>query len=83
MPKSLPSTGSKEKFNVPKDIVARARKNTKKGEKIFFTPTEIVEMLRDADAALNGDSNDDEHDALYQLRETLSAVYEDPDRRIK
>jgi hypothetical protein len=42
---------------------------------------ELLELLIEADEALDGDSNDDEHDALYSLRESLAGFLEDPSRR--
>lgn len=69
-----------DNFTVPKDILKRARRLTKKGKRLLFTPVEILQMMDVADRALNGDSNDDEHDALFTLREELSEAYEDPDR---
>ncbi len=34
--------------------------------------TALTALIDRADAALDGDSNDDEHDALYGSRETLA-----------
>ncbi len=34
--------------------------------------TELKALIDCADKALNGDSNDDEHDALYEIREMLA-----------
>lgn len=42
---------------------------------------ELLAALSAADVALDGDSNDDEHDALYELRETVADWLEDPARR--
>jgi hypothetical protein len=39
----------------------------------------IMGLMAKADKALNGTSNDAEHDALYEIREALSEAYEDPD----
>ena len=70
-------------FEVPRDIQMRATKATKEGVKIVLTPKEIMERMDLADKALNGESNDAEHDALYSLREWLSDIFEDPERRTK
>lgn len=70
-------------FVMPKDIVRRAEQATKKGNTIKFTPIEILDAMKQADDALNGYSNDAEHDALYSLREWLSDCYESPERRGK
>lgn len=70
----------KEKFWVPTYICEKARSATKKGVKILVTPNDLIQLMNIADRALNGDSNDAEHDALYQIRESLSALYEDPER---
>jgi hypothetical protein len=36
--------------------------------------TALKDALDEADAALGGDSNDAEHDALYSVRETIAAI---------
>ena len=43
--------------------------------------TELNALIDKADRALDGDSNDAEHDALYDLRETLAEMSTDPNRR--
>lgn len=69
-----------EVFVMPRDIVLRSRKATKRGIKFLVSPAEIMRLMTIADRALNGDSNDAEHDALYEIRELLSVIYEDPER---
>jgi chloramphenicol 3-O-phosphotransferase len=69
-------------FTLPADIVEEAKSDTTRGVKIEVTPEEVVRRMKMADRALNGDSNDAEHDALSDLREWLSDVFEDPDRRV-
>lgn len=71
----------KQQFVLPEDIFGQAKSDTIRGVKIELTPDEVVRRMKQADRALNGDSNDAEHDALYDLREWLSDVLEDPDRR--
>jgi hypothetical protein len=44
--------------------------------KIVVTAGELVALLNEADEALDGDSNDAEHDALYSIRESLSEIVE-------
>jgi hypothetical protein len=68
-------------YNLPKATVTKAHRDFRRGERIRVGPVEIVNRLREIDRALNGDSNDDEHDALYTIREWLSGVLEDPERR--
>jgi hypothetical protein len=51
-------------------------------ESIKITVKELNALIDKADKALDGDSNDAEHDALYSLRETLSEMSQDPDRRL-
>jgi hypothetical protein len=68
-------------MNLPTDVLRNAISQTKKGVQIAVTPKEVMQKLRLADKALNGTSNDDEHDVLFQIREWLSEIYEDPDRR--
>jgi hypothetical protein len=70
-------------YYLPQDIVAQAKTDTTRGVKIQVTPEELVRRCKAADRALNGDSNDAEHDALYELREWLSEVLEDPERRVR
>ena len=70
------------KFVLPRDIISRAKKATKAGEMVLITPLELTRLLQEMDAALNGDSNDEEHDALYEAREKLSEVLEDAKRRM-
>lgn len=68
-------------FILPADILDQAKTDTMRGVKITLTPDEVVRRIKQADRALNGDSNDAEHDALHDLREWLSEIFEDPDRR--
>lgn len=49
--------------------------------KVSMTLRELNALIDKADKALDGDSNDAEHDALYALRETLADMSTDPDRR--
>jgi len=69
-----------EKFRIPRDIILKARGADKKGVRFLVSPVELIRLMRIADRALNEDSNDAEHDALYEIRETLSDIYEDPTR---
>lgn len=50
--------------------------------KIVVTRHELLRLMLAADKALDGDSNDDEHDALYEVREGLGAFIEEPERRL-
>jgi DNA segregation ATPase FtsK/SpoIIIE-like protein len=65
-------------FVVPDDIRVRAAEETARGVRVYVTPSDLIGLMDDADKALNGDSNDAEHDALYDLRDTLSEWFEDP-----
>jgi hypothetical protein len=49
---------------------------------ITLTRHELLEMLAEADEAIDGDSNDAEYEALFSLREQLAAMLDDPFRRI-
>lgn len=69
------------KFALPVDLQEEAKSDTVRGVKIMVTPEEIVRRMKQADRVLSGDSNDAEHDALYDLREWLSEIFEDPGRR--
>lgn len=71
----------KGQFILPADIIDEAKSDTTRGVKIQVTPEEVVRRIKMADRALNGDSNDAEHDALHDLREWLSEIFEDPERR--
>jgi hypothetical protein len=48
---------------------------------IAVTRNELLRLMMEADKALDGDSNDDEHDALYSVREELGEIVEAPERR--
>lgn len=48
---------------------------------VVVQASELTELLAEADAALDGDSNDAEHDALYSLRVSLAEWIEQPQRR--
>jgi hypothetical protein len=48
---------------------------------IVVTRHELLKLCIEADRALDGDSNDAEHDALCALRDRLSTFLEDPERR--
>lgn len=67
----------KEKFTIPPDVVKMAKKSK---ALIRVTPKELLDLIRKADKALNGGSNDAEHDALYEIREEISNLYEDLNR---
>ena len=83
-PKLYKKAGApKDKFTMPADIQARGLRDTISGIRIRVTPEELLAWMKRADKALNGDSNDAEHEALHDLREWLSGVYEDPERRNK
>ena len=71
-----------DQYTLPEDVRKRASEATRSGIKLKITPCELVALLDTADKALNGDSNDAEHDALYQIREVLSGTLEDPTRYI-
>lgn len=50
---------------------------------VTLTLAELNALIDRADKALDGDSNDAEHDALYTLRETLAKYSTDPERRVE
>jgi cytochrome c2 len=58
-----------------------ANGTAKPGETVTITLDELNELIDRADVALDGYSNDEEHDALFWIREELSEYLEDPDRR--
>jgi hypothetical protein len=70
-----------DQFVIPKGVVTKAKKDSAGGIMISVDPHEVVQRMQEADEALNGDSNDAEHDALVDLREWLSEIFEDTDRR--
>jgi hypothetical protein len=51
------------------------------GEKVILTLTKLNHLIDVADIALDGDSNDAEHDALYYIREALANLSQDPNAR--
>lgn len=73
-------TTHKDTFTIPPSVQTRAKAATTKGRRIWLTPTELIDLLNQADEALNGDSNDAEHDALFAIREQLSDFFERLDR---
>jgi len=48
---------------------------------VLLSLDEINSLVDKADKALDGDSNDTEHDTLYLIREILADMSTDPDRR--
>jgi len=70
-----------EKFRLSEDVRKKAIEATIKGHRILVEPLEMVVLMDTADRALNGDSCDAEHDALYLIREKLSAIFEGYERR--
>ena len=48
---------------------------------VTVTLAELNALIDQADKALDGDSNDAEHDALYAIRETMAEYSTDPERR--
>ena len=52
-----------------------------KREVVKLKLTELNALIDQADKALDGDSNDAEHDALYAIREALAEYSLDPARR--
>lgn len=79
-PTTKRQTDDDDMFVIPPDILRCAAGATRRGVKIGITPDEMIAMMTVADLALNGDSNDADHDALYNLRERLSELYEDVSR---
>lgn len=59
-------------FNIPQDI----RDLAKAQDRIRVSASTLVALMDEADEALNGDSNDAEHDALFSIREQLSDLFE-------
>jgi hypothetical protein len=49
--------------------------------KIVLTLEELNALIDKMDDALDGDSNDYEHDVLFQTRDELAEMSTDPDRR--
>ena len=76
-------TDKNDQFVLPDDVVRKARIDTRNGVRISISPEEVLTQIAMADRALNGDSNDSEHDVLCALREWLSDVYEDPEYRVQ
>lgn len=70
-----------DKFRIPKDIERRAVDLSRKGVRIRVSPLELISMMKLSDRALNTQSFDADHDALVEIRDRLSDIYEDPDRR--
>jgi hypothetical protein len=62
-------------FSIPVEI----RELAKAQDPIRIKAATLVAMMDEADEALNGDSNDAEHDALFSLREQLSELFENGD----
>jgi hypothetical protein len=54
---------------------------TKKNQLVILSLPELNALIDSADKALDGDSNDAEHDALYSIREHLADMSSDPQRR--
>lgn len=71
----------RETLTLPQSIAHRASQDSLNGIRICIPPNLIIGAMTRADAALNGNSNDAEHDALQELRETLSEWYEDASNR--
>ena len=57
------------------------RREPKPGEHVVLDLKDLNALIDQADAALDGDSNDAEHDALYSIREQLANLSQDPDAR--
>lgn len=51
--------------------------------KVTLTLKELNDLIDKMDDALDGNSNDYEHDVLFMTRDTLSEYTSDPDRRIE
>lgn len=58
-------------------------KPPKRSEQVAIKLFALNALIDIADRALDGESNDAEHDALYSIRETLAEYSTDPQRRIK
>ena len=71
-----------EYFTITKEIRDKAKKDTRLGTVIAMTPKELIDLMELANEALGSESGDEEHDALYEINETLSEVFEDPSRRV-
>lgn len=56
-------------------------RDSKLGAHLEIDLAELNALIDEADAALDGDSNDAEHDALYSIREKLAELSTDPNAR--
>ena len=79
--KKLRATRASEQFVIPRSVVTQATKDSAGGVMVSVDPQELVKRMQEADDAFNGESNDAEHDALVDLREWLSEIFEDTARR--
>lgn len=70
-------------FTLPGAVKREAVSLTRSGVRISVTPAEFALQMTMVDGALNRGSNDAEHDALVEIRDWLSDMYEDPTRRVK
>ena len=68
-------------FVIAKSIVHRTKLAAIRGVRVKVKPSDLLDLIRSADRALNSGSNDAEHDALYAIRENLSEIFEDSARR--
>lgn len=71
-----PEEDDDDQYKLPSKVRRQAKEDAKKGLEIKVAPLELIEQIDKADKALNGDSNDDEHDALWEIREWIAAVLE-------
>lgn len=67
-------------YGIAKGMREKANTDYAKGLHVRVGPDELVNMLDIADEALNGDSNDAEHDALFRIRTILSGIFENGNR---
>lgn len=63
-------------YKLPESVRQKARQDHKAGKAFTIRPNELIAQIDAADKALNGTSNDAEHEALFFLREFLSDVLE-------
>lgn len=75
--------GDNEKFSLHPDVIKKALELSDDDWKVLITPQEMTHRMIRLDRALNSTRNDQEHDALVDIRDWLSEMFEDSARRRK
>jgi hypothetical protein len=78
--RSRPMLGRRAVALTPNERIISELERTTPNREVRISVHTLLRLIADADRALDGDANDDEHDALFELRHALAEYAGAPDR---